>query len=393
MREPSCSEPTKRAGWGRQPLIVFGWYLFLSLPIADLLSSDPSPPRSVAVLAAVAAFVVIGATMWRRPPGTDAGRSLYVAIAANLVIASVLTVADRPSWGLLFVFLAPVTARLPERVARPYLVLLVALTVGLTSVEGDAAAAISFGASCLGVGFLLLNLGRLARANQELREARAELAELAVADERLRFSRDLHDLLGHGLSVIAIKAELAGRLLPDRPEEARRHVAELEAVARDGLVQVRQAVSGYRRPTLASELVGARMALEAADIEAQIEEPGVRLPPDVEAALAWTVREGTTNVLRHSGARHVHIRVVAGLTEIVAEVIDDGRGGDGPDGDGGHGLSGLRERAAALGGDLVAGPAPGGGFSLRMAIPRPRGREAPEPEERATSAAAAAHEP
>jgi two-component system, NarL family, sensor histidine kinase DesK len=286
------------------------------------------------------------------------------------------------------VFLAPVTARLPGRIAGRYLILLVALTVGLTSVEGDPAAAISFGASCLGVGFLMLNLGRLARANRELREARAELAELAVADERLRFARDLHDLLGHGLSVIAIKAELAGRLLPDRPEEARRHVAELEAVAREGLVQVRHAVSGYRRPTLAAELVGARMALEAAGIEVQIEEPGARLPPDAEAVLAWAVREGTTNVLRHSPARRVRLRVVAGLTEVTAEVLDDGDGGGAAEGEGGHGLSGLRERAAALGGEVTAGPAPDGGFRLRMAIPRAAGRDAPAPEERTASVVA-----
>ena len=108
----------------------------------------------------------------------------------------------------------------------------------------------------------------LRNRNQELQEARAELALSAVARERERFARDLHDLLGHSLSVIALKAELAGRLLPERPEQAAREVGEVEDVARAALVEVRQAVSGYRRPTLEGELTGARMALSAAGIEA-----------------------------------------------------------------------------------------------------------------------------
>src|SRR6202044_3692908 len=104
--------------------------------------------------------------------------------------------------------------------------------------------------------------------NDQLRAARAELAELAVAEERQRFARDLHDLLGHSLSVIALKAELAGRLLPDRADEAAGEGAELERVARSALGEVRQAVSGYHQPKLDRELAGARMALTAAGIEA-----------------------------------------------------------------------------------------------------------------------------
>jgi two-component system sensor histidine kinase DesK len=397
MTGAACPEPRdNRPSWVRRPALIFGWYLFLVLPIADLLSSDPSTARAVAVLAGVAAFLAVGFRMWRGTLDAYPPRVVLATASVNIVIASVLTLVDRPSWGLMFVFLAPVTARLPLRIGVRYLAVLVFLAVVLTSVDGDPAAAISFGASCLGVGFLMMNLGEMARTNRALREARAELADLAVADERLRFARDLHDLLGHGLSVIAIKAELAVRLLPDRPEEARRHVAELEAVARDGLVQVREAVSGYRQPALAAELVGARMALEAAGIETEIEEPGARLAPETDAVMAWTVREGTTNALRHSAAGRVRIRVLAGLTETVAEVTDDGRGVDGtPAGSGGHGLAGLRERARALGGDVAAGPAPDGGFRLRVTVPRAPATDASplEPEGEAASPAIASRGP
>jgi two-component system sensor histidine kinase DesK len=209
-------------------------------------------------------------------------------------------------------------------------------------------------------------------------EARAELAKAAVAAERERFARDLHDLLGHTLSVVALKAELAGRLLPDRPEQAAAEVGEVESVARQALREVRQAVSGYHQPTLDGELAGARMALSAAGIEAAVHRVPVIFAPDVEAVLAWAVREGATNVIRHSGARRCTVQINARLGAAVVEVIDDGRGGAGRvsrngdgDGDGraGHGLAGLGERAQALQGRIEAGPRAGGGFRLSVSVP------------------------
>jgi two-component system, NarL family, sensor histidine kinase DesK len=211
--------------------------------------------------------------------------------------------------------------------------------------------------------------GRLIVANLELRAARAELAQRAVAEERERFSRDLHDLLGHSLSVIALKAELADRTLPDHPERAEREVRQIQSVAREALAEVRQTVSGYRLPTLEGELAGARMALEAAGIEADLASERIALPPEAEAVLAWTVREGTTNVIRHSNARHASIRILPGLVAASAEVVDDGRGANGGPPDGGHGLAGLRERAERLGGEVDAGTGAAGGFRLRVSVP------------------------
>jgi two-component system sensor histidine kinase DesK len=167
-----------------------------------------------------------------------------------------------------------------------------------------------------------------------------------------------------------VKAELAERLIARDPAGAAAHVADVKDVARDALAEVRDTVSGYRQPTLSSELEGARMALEAAGIEAELESPAVDLPADVEAVLAWAVREGTTNIVRHSGARSCRIAVRPGLADVSAEVVDDGDA-QGPAGSGGNGLAGLRERAARVAGHVEAGPVPEGGFRLRVTVPRP----------------------
>jgi two-component system sensor histidine kinase DesK len=217
--------------------------------------------------------------------------------------------------------------------------------------------------------------------NQELNEARAELALSAVEAERARFARDLHDLLGHSLSVIAIKAELAGRLMSIDPERAAAEVADVEGVARESLREVREAVSGYRQPTLEKELEGARVALSAAGIEAEFERTPVTLDPDVEAVLAWAVREGATNVIRHSGARHCFVTVKTGLADAAVEVVDDGGGpyesvsgerAAAGAGNAGHGIAGLSERAEQLRGRIEAGRLPDGhGFRLAVSIPVP----------------------
>jgi two-component system sensor histidine kinase DesK len=143
-------------------------------------------------------------------------------------------------------------------------------------------------------------------------------------------------------------------------------------VARESLREVRQAVSGYRQPTLEKELEGARVALSAAGIEAEFERAPVTLDPDVEAVLAWAVREGATNVIRHSGARHCHVTVKAGLADAAVEVVDDGGGPGGANGHAGHGIAGLSERAEQLRGRIEAGRLPdGGGFRLAVSIPMP----------------------
>jgi two-component system, NarL family, sensor histidine kinase DesK len=214
----------------------------------------------------------------------------------------------------------------------------------------------------------------------KLRETRAELARMAVADERLRIARDLHDLLGHSLSLITLKAELAGRLIEADPDRAAHEISDLEAVARRSLGEVRAAVTSYRQPTLAAELAEARQMLAAAGMDCEVRAPAsLELAPDAEALLAWTVREGATNAVRHSGARTVTITVTAAGGEVTAEVADDGTGpawdpgsdpGPARPAEHGSGLTGLTERARQAGAQISAGEGHGGkGFRLLVRVP------------------------
>jgi two-component system, NarL family, sensor histidine kinase DesK len=219
---------------------------------------------------------------------------------------------------------------------------------------------------CVLTAFALRGTRLLVSMNAELVEARDELARSAVAEERMRFARDLHDLLGHSLSLIALKSELAGRLAERDPARARQEMADVEAAARRALAEVRDAVSGYRQVSLAQALAEARSALSAAGITLRAPAPGDPLPGTVDAVLGWVVREATTNVLRHSGARSVAVDLVPTGDGVTLTVTDDGGGGAGPRG---AGLSGLAERVEAVGGRLEAGPAGGRGFRLAAVVP------------------------
>jgi two-component system sensor histidine kinase DesK len=350
---------------------IFG--VFISLPaVIGLLGDEPSAGRLVAVAAALVAFFAFffQAVRGRMHPKPQA--VVARAYAIDLVIAGTLTVADRPDWNLLFYYVVAMGAlRLP----RPWNVVVLPITslvAGVTASAGGGNTSAAWGQALglLGIGAAMVAMGEMMRTNRELVEARAEVARLAVADERERFARDLHDLLGHSLSVIALKAQLAQKRLPGDPETAAADLADIEAVTRDALREVREAVSGYHRPALDAELEGARTALDAAGIEATIDRPRVALPADVEAVLAWTVREAATNVIRHSGARHSAIRVVPALGEAAVEVVDDGRGSGPGENGSGHGLAGLEARVRAAGGRLEAGPREDGpGFRVRAVVP------------------------
>jgi two-component system, NarL family, sensor histidine kinase DesK len=219
----------------------------------------------------------------------------------------------------------------------------------------------------IGIGAMTVSLGNKSRAYRELRAAREELARLAVAEERLRIARDVHDLLGHSLSVIALKSELAAKLVGPDPERAAAELADINEVSRTALGEVRETVQGYRTLALDEALGGARSALAAAGIGYELHEAGVVLPPEVEGVIAWAVREGATNVVRHSGASKCAIRIEADRERAAVEVEDDGTGPTG--GSLGTGLSGLAERAERLRGKVEAGARPGGGFRLRLTVP------------------------
>src|SRR5713101_8449427 len=174
-----------------------------------------------------------------------------------------------------------------------------------------------------GLGLDMIGVARMGSAIRELHTARSELARLKVEEERLRLARDLHDLLGHTLSMITLKSELARHLVTEEPDRCTQEISEIERVARQTLREVREAVAGYRQPRLESELDGARQLLEAARIDARLELSTGELPPAIDAVMAWTVREGVTNVIRHSRARHCLIRLVQENGRACAEVIND----------------------------------------------------------------------
>jgi two-component system sensor histidine kinase DesK len=362
---PFRSSIDRRPRWWRFGLSL----LWMAFPLGALFSDHPSPAHIVLVLAGFGAFVVCYGKALVGPWDPADWRHRVPWLVAGAAIATALVIADRPDWGILFIFLAVVSgARLPEPHSAVALVLATVLAFGTMLIGGSEGwTALSVGLSAGGIGFLFLLISRLARAYDELRSAQDELARAAVNEERLRFARDLHDLLGHSLSVVAIKAQLTKRLLDSDPAAARTQVDEIESVTREALGEVRAAVGGYARPTVATELAGARRALEAAGIEPRLDAT-VDLPEDVDEVLAWTIREGTTNVLRHSGARTARIVVAGGRGSAAVEVVDDGPAGAATD-SGGRGLAGLRERAARVGGSVEAGPAPGGGFRLRVEVP------------------------
>jgi two-component system sensor histidine kinase DesK len=203
---------------------------------------------------------------------------------------------------------------------------------------------------------------------REMRRSQEEITRLATLAERERIGRDLHDLLGHTLSVVALKSELARKLIDRDIDAARVEIGEVERVARDSLAQVRNAVSGIRSTALTTELLAATALLEAQGVKVKCETENVKLPHDRETVLALSLREAATNVRRHAAAKSVTIRVRKEDLSVVVEVADDGRGGRiAP----GNGLNGMRERLDTVGGSLSLWPNPAGGTLLRASVPLP----------------------
>ncbi|MDM4762620.1 sensor histidine kinase [Galbitalea sp. SE-J8] len=242
-----------------------------------------------------------------------------------------------------------------------YVAAVTALTIGfgwLAGLAGDAL--FYYPATTASVSLMMAAFARVLGSMNQLRATQAEMARLAVEQERTRVARDMHDILGHSLTVITVKAELAGRLVESDPRGAAREIAEVEALARGALADVRTTVAGYRGVSIASELANARQALEAAGIEPDLPGTVDAVPAERRELFGWVVREGVTNVVRHSRARHCTVQ----LGPDFVEVVDDGRGASGQRT--GTGLAGLDERATAAGARMTAGALPDGGYRLRV---------------------------
>lgn len=206
------------------------------------------------------------------------------------------------------------------------------------------------------------------RKRAELKLSHDEVRRLAAVAERERIGRDLHDLLGHTLSMVALKSELAGKLLERDPLAARREIDEVGRVARDALSQVRRAVTGIRAAGLAAELASAKLLLESDGVLFRYERADVPLTPELETVFALTLREAVTNIQRHARARHAQVMVETDDAQAVLRIVDDGRGGDLVPG---NGLAGMRERIESLGGCLRIDAGAGRGTRIEARLPLP----------------------
>jgi two-component system, NarL family, sensor histidine kinase DesK len=347
--------------------------LFLIGPLADLVDSSQSPARVAAILITLAAFVAVYVVLL--PPVRSVARRGTRAIGGGLALlaalaALTLALGAPRSFALLFVYVVAVAGiALPVGAAVPVIgAAAAAVGVGLAAAGSDGSTVAAWMLTVLGVGALTAALGSTTRANQELREVREELARLAVSEERLRIARDLHDLLGQTLSLIALKSELATRLVESDPSRAQAEMIEVQDVTRHALTEVREAVHGYRQLAFADALQTARSILAAAGIECRVDGVASGLPGEIESVLAWAVREATTNVVRHSDARTCAITLSTNADSVAVQVEDDGAAA--PTSNGlGAGLAGLAERARRLNGALEAGARPEGGFRLQLTLP------------------------
>ena len=322
----------------------------------------------------VALLVFVGLYVALLPPVQPLVRGGQGAIRACLALLAAtagltLALGAPRSFALLFVYVVAAAGLLqPPRIAAAVTgVTAIAVAIGVAVAGSEGSTVAAYALTILAIGALMTAFGDLTRTNRELAEAREELARSAVSEERLRIARDMHDLLGHTLSLIALKSELATKLLPTDPRRAEAELTEVQHVTRLALGEVRDAVQGYRRLAVADALDGARAALSAAGIDCRVQGTAGELPAEIETVLAWGLREATTNVVRHSGARACAITFSAEPEAVALEVEDDGAGA--ARANGGAGLAGLAERASRVRGTVEAGARPGGGFRLRLTLP------------------------
>ncbi|MFD4371593.1 sensor histidine kinase [Streptomyces sp. NPDC058486] len=319
------------------------------------------PVRLAAGLAAVTALanLTVGA-LWTAGvlPNGSVNASVIV-VSAIFTIGALVLCVDRVRHMVYAVTSTAVGCALPVLVfghgALESLVTLIAVLAG----GGGYAAACGFSSWLLGVV-------------QELERSRDLKARLAVAEERLRFGRDLHDVMGRNLSVIALKSELAVQLARRGRPESVDQMVEVQRIAQESQREVREVVRGYREADLRVELEGARGVLGAAGIDCAVDAPALDLPAGVQSALGWVVRETTTNVLRHGDAGRCAITLRRTADAVLLTVENDGaavRDGAGAPGRTGSGLAGLRERLVAVGGTLEAGFADPQSFRVTARVP------------------------
>ncbi|GAA2730436.1 sensor histidine kinase [Actinocorallia aurantiaca] len=321
----------------------------------------------VGTMAALLVAGLQGRLMWQSAR-REITRGSRVVLGVIALVCLPLPLLLGPAWLSAMVAVSGMIAvTLPERWSAPLVggaALLGSGIAVLTGASGPQAVllALSFPVA----GLSAYTTVWLSLAVKELRDARAELARRAVGEERMRFARDLHDVLGHSLQAVALRAELAERLLDRDPGRVAKELAEIQKMARGAVQEVRDVVRGYRVTSLRTELDGATAVLRAAGIACETPSLPEELPRHVHETLGWVAREAVTNVLRHSGATKCRMSLRADGADARLEIVNDGaRRSEGV----GSGLAGLRERLAAVGGRLQSGLIADGTFQVLATVP------------------------
>lgn len=363
--------------WRFRIVFAVGGSIWLLGILFSFLATNPEPDHLALGVGGWAIYpVALAAAFWSpQQPRVLQGRlGIGFVVLLTLVAMLLVLVLDIGTYIQLFFFPAFAAARLGTGLVPVGGIGVVAVITTLTAIAGGAPLGTAWGVAVAEffVALTVYSVGILQRTNRALLQARHELAAMAVAAERDRFARDLHDTLGHSLTMMALKSELAGRLVESDSTRARGEMADVAAAARASLAAVRETVAGYRQPTVDGELVAAEAALASAEIAFRVEGEAPRLESARSSVLGWALREGVTNIIRHSGARNVRIAFGWADGAVSMELIDDGEQAlsarPGPDGPG-TGLRGLAERVAAVGGEMDSGPLAGGGFRLAVSVP------------------------
>jgi two-component system, NarL family, sensor histidine kinase DesK len=408
MATRSTEAPPGRTDWSRQALLAEArgrnvpgtgnqmrwffsgvWLVYLLQPASELFHQH-SPARIAGGLTLTAVFCVL--YMLTLMHSDSQPRRVGYMLAGLVVLASVACLVYGKDWTPVWIYVSAaagmvLTSLLGHRRAPVGIVLISGCYLffcWLTHLDFGASVGVLL--PVLLIGMAMMGFRMQMALMHELAQARETVAKLAANEERLRLARDMHDLTGQSLSMITLKSELAAKRLTRLPASAERdailtELGDVSRVSRQTLHDIREAVSGYRRPTLAIEVITARSALEAAGIQLG-DDPELTMrsgtfDPDAEAVLAWCLREAVTNVIRHSRARHCRLRLTERPGEVSLEVTDDGRGFSGPDKDSakaaaatGSGLRGISERLSAADGHLSLGQGDNGrGFRLTATVP------------------------
>lgn len=366
---PHYRVATRRAVWSRG---AFSWYVGAGISLIWLVSvgqavvlASPTAAQAAVGLVLVAlfglAFLTAAPLAWSLPGPRRllaAGGllalsfTLYPWLGWEIVGAwtyvGVTVAMSVVSWGITWTLIAGLG---------------VAALLAKASVEGWSEDIFWLPIIIVTISLMMAGFGRTMAAMNQLRATQRQLEELAVERERGRMARDIHDILGHSLTVVTVKAELAGRLVDVDPARAKAEIAEVEELARGALADVRATVAGSRSVNVSGEIAAARAALTAAGIEPRLPNSTDTIAPDRRELAGWIVREGVTNVVRHSGASVCRVR----LAPHEVEVADDGVGPVAASA-ASTGLGGLRERVEAAGGRMTIGRSDLGGFSLRVAM-------------------------